>query len=121
MHTTVTELPSYIEGRPSHTLKNIDEEKVSPPVTLRPTTKKPNNKYTKKPSQKTTVASQISYSNPFPSHNGECPWREKGSKDGDCGKKFKDRCSLKYFRICGEDFFNYIYDDVCRWQDALQL
>ena len=79
--------------------------------------KKPmkNEKPTKKPSK-----TQGTYTNPFPSHDGQCPWRKKNSQDGDCGKKFKNRCSLKYFRICGEDFFNYIYDDVCRWQDALQ-
>ena len=85
------------------------------------TTKKP-----KKSTKPTTSYIQLTkpvttYANPFPSHDGQCPWRKKNSQDGDCGKKYKNRCSLKYFRICGEDFFNYIYDDVCRWQDALQV
>merc|ERR1712106_26598 len=33
----------------------------------------------------------------------------------------KGRCNLKYFKVCGQSFFNSVYDDVCRWQDALQL
>ena len=83
------------------------------------TTKKP--KKATKPTYIQLTKPVTTYANPFPSHDGQCPWRKKNSQDGDCGKKYKNRCSLKYFRICGEDFFNYIYDDVCRWQDALQV
>merc|ERR1712113_432053 len=50
----------------------------------------------------------------------ECPWDKKGHT-GDCGSKYPGKCNLKYFKVCGESFFNKVYNDVCKWQDAKQL
>merc|ERR1719277_1824553 len=50
----------------------------------------------------------------------ECPWDKKGH-DGDCGSKYPGKCNLKYFKVCGESFFNKVYNDFCKWQDAKQL
>merc|ERR1712176_539320 len=35
--------------------------------------------------------------------------------------KYPGKCNLKYFKVCGESFFNKVYNDVCKWQDAKQL
>ena len=45
-----------------------------------------------------------------------CPWWK--NHYGDCGTNYPDRCSLKYFRFCGEYFFNKVYSDVCKWNAA---
>merc|ERR1712099_218514 len=50
----------------------------------------------------------------------ECPW-DKKDHSGDCGSKYPGKCNLKYFKVCGESFFNKVYNDVCKWQDAKQL
>merc|ERR1719276_192030 len=50
--------------------------------------------------------------------SGKCPWTN--SPTGDCEGN-EGKCNLKYFRVCGEDFFNRVYNDVCKWQDAKQL
>ena len=44
--------------------------------------------------------------NPY-TNSGNCPW-DKSNPAGDCSNKFKNRCSLKYFRVCGEHFFNKV-------------
>ena len=73
------------------------------PNTPKPTTQKPTNPY------------------PNPSYKppGNCPW-EMSNHGGDC-PGVEGKCNLKYFRVCGESFFNRVYDDICRWQDAKQL
>merc|ERR1712127_1020003 len=50
--------------------------------------------------------------------SGKCPWTN--SPTGDCEGN-EGKCNLKYFRVCGESFFNKVYNDVCKWQDAKQL
>ena len=62
-----------------------------------------------------------SYPAPVYSSNDhkKCPWWN--AHYGDCGANYPEKCSLKYFRVCGEYFFNKVYADVCRWQDAKQL
>ena len=56
---------------------------------------------------------------PVYQNTAACPWSKLHY--GDCGSTYPDRCSLKYFRFCGEYFFNQVYNDVCRWQDSVTL
>merc|ERR1712003_219307 len=52
-----------------------------------------------------------------------CPWETNygfSTYAGDC-PGHANKCNLKYFRVCGESFFNKVYNDVCKWQDAKQL
>merc|ERR1712176_629464 len=54
----------------------------------------------------------------------KCPWKYGGnymaSFKGDCQKN-EGMCNLKYFKVCGQSFFNEVYKDVCHWQDAAQF
>merc|ERR1719361_291724 len=81
----------------------------NPPVTPKPynPTKKPGKPY-KPPTYKPVVG---------------CPWEKPanyGAYEGDCPGN-QNKCNLKYFKVCGESFFNKVYNDVCHWQDAAQL
>ena len=93
-------------------------------TTKKTTTKKPytTKKTTKKPytTKYTTKYQNGKKPDPYkPVMN--CPWDKHDSKqDGDC-PGFPGKCNLKYFKVCGENFFNKVYDDVCKWQDAQQL
>ena len=52
-----------------------------------------------------------------------CPWETNhgyASYAGDC-PGHQGKCNLKYFKVCGQSFFNAVYNDVCKWQDAAQL
>jgi len=49
-----------------------------------------------------------------------CPWEKPNGLEGDCPAN-PEMCNLKYFKVCGENFFNKVYNDVCHWQDAAQL
>ena len=96
---------------------------TKPPYKPAYTTKKPYKPvvYTTKPYVAPPAYTGKPYDPPIYTNNHHkiCPWWK--THYGDCGTKYPDRCSLKYFRVCGEHFFNSVYDDVCRWQDAKQL
>ena len=75
---------------------------------------------TPKPTYAPTRPQTQSPYNPKPTYKppGTCPWSTDLS--GDC-PGIPNKCNLKYFRVCGENFFNKVYNDICRWQDAKQL
>ena len=76
---------------------------------------------TEEPAYTTSKAQKLTTKYVYPTYKptGNCPW-EGGNQMGDC-PGVSGKCNLKYFRICGESFFNRVYDDICRWQDAKQL
>jgi len=100
-----------------------------PPVTKPPVTKPPVTPY--KPNPPKPKPTQYGgnnntpkpYKPPIFKPNANCPWEKPGnyaSYPGDC-PGHNGLCNLKYFRVCGETFFNKVYNDVCHWQDAAQL
>ena len=60
---------------------------------------------------------------PYVKPYGKCPWETNhgyATYAGDCPGA-DGLCNLKYFKVCGQSFFNKVYNDVCKWQDAAQL
>merc|ERR1711920_328544 len=105
--------PAYTPKPPKPTSYKPDPPKPTPykPKPPKPTSYGGNNN-TPKP-----------YKPPSFKPNANCPWEQNGNYanyGGDC-PGHNGLCNLKYFRVCGETFFNKVYNDVCHWQDAAQL
>ena len=103
-------------------------EKPYKPTTEKPTTEKPT---TEKPYKPSPTPYKPQPTKPYGGGgkpvlykpNAKCPWETNhgySSYAGDC-PGHENKCNLKYFRVCGESFFNKVYNDVCKWQDAKQL
>lgn len=90
--------------------------------------------YTTKPSYTTkTPYNQVTrppYTNfPGPAPDvGYCPWNSANYdptspsgayKQYDCPNK--QMCSLKYVARCSNNYFNKVYKNICKWQEALSL
>ena len=97
----------------TYTTEEYDTTKPYKPTTY--TTKPPNPYYTNKPYN----GGNKPYVKPY----GKCPWETNhgyATYAGDCPGA-DGLCNLKYFKVCGQSFFNKVYNDVCKWQDAAQL
>merc|ERR1719454_510525 len=113
----------YKPKPPKPTSYKPDPPKPTPykPKPPKPTSYKP------KPPKPTSYGGNNNTPKPYkpPSFkpNANCPWEQNGNYanyGGDC-PGHNGLCNLKYFEVCGETFFNKVYNDVCHWQDAAQL
>ena len=120
--TTTTTTKKY--KPPKTTYKATTYKPTTEPYKTKTTYKPTTPKYTTK---KPVYTTKKPYTTPYGggggnyvtyTPSGKCPWTN--SPTGDCEGN-EGKCNLKYFRVCGEDFFNRVYNDVCKWQDAKQL
>ena len=113
-----TQKPTTQKPYKPTTEKPTTQKPYKPPTTPKPTTQKP---YKPKPTKPSKPIYGPGDKPPMYKPNASCPWETNhgfATYAGDC-PGFKNKCNLKYFKVCGESFFNKVYNDVR--QDAKQL